>query len=108
MAFFCIRFCNKKKNQMSGGFFVDGFFKDGPKDLAELQSEIADGNAEWLERLCYYSQRVTGSAGYWRAKRAEVYNWINHHIEADHGPPNFFITLSCVEYMWPDIKRLII
>jgi len=29
---------------MSGGFFVDGFFKDGPKTLAELQSEIADGN----------------------------------------------------------------
>ena len=37
-----------------------------------------------------------------------MYTWINHHIEAGHGPPNFFITLSCAEYMWPDIKRLII
>jgi hypothetical protein len=92
---------------MSGGFFVDGFFKEGPKTLEELQSEIADGNTGWLERLCYYSQRVIGSAGYWRAKRAEVYSWINHHVEAGNGPPLFFITLSCAEYMWPDIKRLI-
>src|SRR5687767_7291009 len=83
------------------------FFKDGPKTLAELQSEIADENTQWLERLCYYSHKVYGSPGYWQAKRAEVYTWINHHIEACHGPPNFFITISCAEYMWPDIKRLI-
>ena len=37
-----------------------------------------------------------------------MYTWINHHIEAGHGPPTFFITLSCAEYMWPDIKRLMI
>ena len=36
-----------------------------------------------------------------------MYTWINHHIEAGHGSPNFFITLSCAEYLWPDIKRLI-
>ena len=108
MVFFALDFATRKKNQMSGGYFVDGFFKEGPKTLEQLQSEIADGNTRWLERLCYYSQQVTGSPGYWRAKRAEVYTWINHHIEAGHGPLNFFITLSCAEYMWPDIRRLII
>ena len=51
---------------------------------------------------------MQGSPGYWRAKRAEVYSWINHHIEAGNGPPNFFITFSCAEFMWPDIKRLVI
>ena len=95
------------KKPSKGGFFVDGFFKEGPKSLEELQTEIADGNTQWHERLCYYSQQVAGSQGYWRAKRAEVYTWINHHIEAGDGPPTFFITLSCAEYMWPDIKRLI-
>ena len=74
---------------MSGGFFVDGFFKEGPKTLEQLQAEIASGNTRWIDRLCYYSGQVAGSPGYWRAKRAEVYTWINHHIEAGHGPPNF-------------------
>ena len=37
-----------------------------------------------------------------------MYSWINHHVEAGNGPPLFFITLSCAEYMWPDIKRLIL
>ena len=76
--------------------------------LEQLQEGIANGNTQWLERLIYYSGHVTESLGYWRARRAEVYTWTNHHIEAGHGPPNFFITLSCAEYMWPDIKRLII
>ena len=105
--FFALDFATRRKNQTSGGFFVDGFFKEGPKTLEQLQTQIADGNTSWLERLCYYSQRVTGSPGYWRAKRAEVYSWINYHVEKGNGPPLFFITLSCAEYMWPDIKRLI-
>ena len=75
--------------------------------MDELQEEIKNGNIGWIDRLCYFSGRVAGSADYWRAKRAEVYTWINHHIEAGHGPPNFFITLSCAEYLWPDIKQLI-
>ena len=105
--FFALDFATRRKNQTQGGFFVDGFFKEGPKTLDELQEEIENGNTRWIDRICYFSGRVAGSADYWRAKRAEVYTWINHHIEAGHGPPNFFITLSCAEYLWPDIKRLI-
>ena len=55
MVFFALDFATRKKNQMIGGFIADGFFKEGPKTLEELQSEIADGNTRWLERLCYYS-----------------------------------------------------
>ena len=36
-----------------------------------------------------------------------MYSWIHHHAQAGHGAPNFFITLSCAEYYWKDIKRLI-
>ncbi len=75
--------------------------------MEQLQAEIHSGNTRWIERLCYYSSRVAGSPGYWRAKRAEVYTWINYHIEAGYGPPNFFITLSCAVYLWPDIRQLI-
>src|SRR5437868_10396220 len=78
--FFALDFATRKKNQMSGGFFVDGFFKEGPKTLDLLKEEIANGNTRWIDRLCYYSGHVAGSPGYWRAKRAEVYTWINHHI----------------------------
>ena len=105
--FFALDYATRRKNQMQGGFFVDGFFKEGPKTLDELREEISSGNTRWIDRICYYSSKVIGSPGYWRAKRAEVYTWINYHIEAGHGPPNFFITLSCAEYLWPDIKRLI-
>ena len=53
--FFALDFATRRKNQMSGGFFVDGFFKEGPKTLEELKAELNKGNTRWLDRLCYYS-----------------------------------------------------
>ena len=55
---------HEEKNQMNGGFFVDGFFKEGPKTLEELQAEIASGNTQWIDRLCYYSGQAAGFPGY--------------------------------------------
>ena len=60
-----------------------------------------------MSSIAYYSYRVTGSSAYWRARRNEVFTWINYHLENHHGPPTFFITLSCAEYHWKDIERLI-
>jgi hypothetical protein len=39
--------------------------------------------------------------------RAELYSSINHHVKEGNGMPNFFITLSCAEYFWPDVLRLL-
>ena len=50
MVFFALDFDTRKKNQTSGAFFVDGFFKEGPKTLDQLQSEIANGNTQWLKK----------------------------------------------------------
>ena len=38
----------------------------------------------------------------------ELNSWINYHLEHKNGPPTLFITLSCAEYWWPDLKRLIL
>jgi hypothetical protein len=32
---------------------------------------------------------------------------MNHHIEKGRGAPNVFITLSCAEYLCPELKRLL-
>ena len=50
---------------------------------------------------------MKGSSAYWFQKRSQLYTWINHHVEKGNGAPNFFITLSCAEYFWPDIIALI-
>jgi hypothetical protein len=106
--FYVLNYATRKKNQTSGGYFVDGFFKEGPKNLEDLKAKIQGGDTSWIDRICYYSKLVQGSAGYWRSKRAELYSWIQHHVEAGHGPPTFFMTFSCAEYKWEDIKRLVV
>ena len=90
-----------------GASLSTAFFKNGPKTLEDLQAHVRAGDKSWLSSITYYSYRVTGSSAYWRARRNEVFAWINYHLENHHGPPTFFITLSCAEYHWKDIERLI-
>jgi hypothetical protein len=105
--FYALNFTTRRRNQTSGRFFVDGFHKGAPESVEELQRRLKEGDTSFVDKITYYSQRVKGSAGYWRAKRAELYSWINYHVKSGHGMPNFFITLSCAEYFWPDILWLV-
>jgi hypothetical protein len=107
-AFFALNFSTRHHNSGSGNFFVKSFFKNGPRTLEQLQEQVARGELEWLHRISYFSSCVPGSSGYWRARRREVFAWINYHMEKGNGVPTFFITLSCAEYHWEDIQRLII
>ena len=106
-AFFALNYAIRRKNSDSGAYFVNGFFEDGPQTIEDLKDSILDGDIGWINRLAYFSYHVKGSPGYWRFKRSEVYSWINHHIQCGHGAPTLFITLSCAEYHWKDIKKLV-
>ena len=105
--FYVLNVSNRRANQSSGAFFVNNWFKSGQQTLDEIRRDIKAGNTKWIDKITYYSKRIRGSSAFWKAKREEVYTWINHHVNAGNGPPNFFITLSCAEYHWKDIKRLI-
>ena len=65
------------------------------------------GNEKFRKEISYFSKQIKGSDSYWRSKRNELYTWIAYHIEKGNGAPNFFCTLSCAEYYWQDIFRLI-
>lgn len=105
--FFALNYSTRRRNQTSGRFFVDGFDKDAPESMDELKDRLRKGDTTFIDKITYYSQRVRGSSSYWRSRRAELYSWINHHVKEGNGMPNFFITLSCAEYFWPDGLRLL-
>lgn len=105
--FFALNYITRHRNAKSGSWFIKGFNRNGPENLEELQQSLKEGKTTFINRLMYFNKCVTGSNSYWYQKRSQVYSWINHHVEAGHGPPNFFITLSCGEYYWPDILRLL-
>jgi hypothetical protein len=105
--FFALNYSQRKSVMKQGGYFVNSFYKDGPSTLDDLQERLRKGETGWVDRITYFGHKVTGSPAYWRYKRQEVYSWINHHIHVGNGVPSLFITLSCAEYHWPDVKRLI-
>jgi len=105
--FFAMNYIIRNRNSSSGSWFINNFQKDCPNNLEELKEDIEAGNTSFVNSLTYYSQRIKGSSSYWFKKRMELYSWINHHIELGNGPPTYFITLSCAEFLWPDVIRLV-
>ena len=102
--FFALNIAQRRQNQKQGGYFVNGFFENGPKTLDEVKQGIENGNLNWINRITYFGSRIKGSASYWRERRSALYTWINHHIQKGHGAPSYFITFSCAEYHWPDVN----
>ena len=76
-------------------------------DLENLQHAVESGNYAWINNLMYFSASIKGSVPYWREQRGKIHTWINHHVAEGKGPPTLFITLSCAEYFWKDINRLL-
>ena len=105
--FYALNYITRHRNNSSGKWFVEKFHSNCPETLADLKSEIANGNTSFVNNLTYYSQRVKGSTPCWHGKRSELYTWINHHVDSGNGAPMYFITLSCAEFQWVDIIRLI-
>lgn len=106
--FYANNYITRRLNSSSGKWFVESFHTNAPESLSELKDTIRAGDMTFIKSLTYSSKRVKGSSQYWFQKRSELYSWVNHHIEAGNGIPNFFITtLSCAENYWPDIIRLV-
>jgi hypothetical protein len=97
----------RKRNSSSGRYYVTKFHTHGPTNLEELKEQIEEGNNSFVNSLLYYLKSVKGSNQYWKTKRSELYSWINHHAEVNNKVPMYFITLSCAEYLWPDVIDLI-
>jgi len=105
--FYALNFVQRHRNKKSGGFFLKDFVTDKPPTLEELKERIRNGDTKFISQLQHFSGKLEGSDAYWRKMRAELFSWINHHVEVGNGPPTIFMTLSCAEYFWPDLLNLI-
>jgi len=95
-------------NNTEGNYFFKSskFIGENPPTIEELKDQLANGNDTYIQILRYYARNIKGSDNYWRGKTLELENWINHHVAHGHGPPTFFMTFSCAENWWPDLRRL--
>ena len=95
-------------NNTQGHFFFKSnkFIGENPPTIEELKEQLAQGDDRYIQILRYYARGIKGSDNYWRGKTMELENWINHHVAAGRGPPTFFMTFSCAENWWPDLRRL--
>jgi hypothetical protein len=106
--FYALNFCERRRNNAQGSFYVKQFSNDTQKTVQEIAEEVKKGNTQWLEKISFFSKGIKGSPNYWRSRRNEVYTWISHHVAKGRGPPNFFMTFSCAEYWWEELRHLLV
>lgn len=113
---FCLYVFNmlqRHTNNTQGNFFYKdknflGASVRMPPTVEELQQQLKQGNMSYINKLRYLARGIRGSDSFWRGKQDELESWIDFHISRGHGPPTHFITLSCAENWWPDLRRLMI
>lgn len=105
--FFAYNYGQRHRNTQSGSYFVKSHISSPPKTIDELRDQLRSGDDSFVNKIIFYNKRTRGTDSYWRHKRSEVYNWIHYHSAAGHGSPHLFITLSCAEYFWADMIRLL-
>ena len=100
----------RHNNNSSGRFFIssDRFIGENPPTLEDLKEKLKKGDDTFIKKLQYYSRNIRGSDNYWRAQTEDLESWIHHHVAIGHGPLTFFITLSCAENWWPDLRRILV
>ena len=98
----------RQENNQKGGFLNSdkNWFGVSPPSVEELKQQIRDGNFTFISKLRYFSAEIKGSDGYWRKKTNELRAWIDYHVSRGHGPPTHFITLTCAENWWPDLRDI--
>ena len=106
--FYAFNYLTRHRNKTQSNFVINNFCGDTTTSVSEIKKIISEeGNLEFLSKICYSTKLVSGSSGYYRHQKSHLSSWINHHIDFGNGPPNFFITLSCAEYYWPDLIRVV-
>ena len=98
----------RHKNNSQGNYFYksDNFLGRNPPTVEQLQEQMRQGDFSYLGKLKYLATNIRGCDSFWRGKTSELESWIDYHIGRGHGPPTHFITLSCAENWWPDLRRL--
>lgn len=99
----------RHSSNSEGNFFLssDRFIGRNPPTIEDLQRQVMQKNCRYVSMLRYFARNIKGSDNYWRSRTDDLEQWINHHVGRGHGPPTFFITLSCAENWWPDLRRLL-
>eukprot|EP00985_Skeletonema_marinoi_P009109 scaffold4204_cov178-Skeletonema_marinoi.AAC.1 len=100
-------------NNSQGNFFYKdknflGAYGGNPPTVEDLQQQLREGNMSYINKLRYLAKGIRGSDSFWRGKTEELEAWIDFHISRGNGPPTHFVTLSCAENWWPDLRRLLI
>ena len=108
-SFYMMDVIQRDKNNKDGNYVIkSGQFGKDFQTLDDLLKKIDNGDMSWINMIRNYSHRIRGSDNYWRSKKYELEAWIRHHVSKKNGPPTLFITLSCAENWWPDLKRILI
>jgi len=105
--FYVFNYITRHRNRETSNYFLDEMVGDNVESVEDVKKLIEKGDKSILSKISYISQNIMGNDGYYRKKKLELNAWIRSKIDCGQGPPNFFITLSCAEYYWPDLIRVV-
>lgn len=109
LTFHLLNYIQRHVNNRDALFFVKDNFCTKNKTMDDLRDQVANNDMSFVKSLQHYaSYNIRGSDPWWRSRKHELDSWIAHHLKEGNGPPTLFMTFSCAEYWWNDLRKFLI
>ena len=97
----------RKKLLDKGKFVVKQTLGDGQMSIEELRNILNNDKESLCKKIARFSSDIRGSTYYWRQRRKELQALVQYHISQGNGLPSLYITLSCAEFYWKPLRRIL-
>ena len=107
--FHVLNFIQRHNNQQLGQIFSKKFYTDKPPTVQDIKAQIDNNDFTFVNKLQNFaSTKIRACDGWWRYRKYELDDWISYHLKKGHGPPTLFLTFSCAEWWWSDLKKFLV
>ena len=97
----------RKRVLEKGKFIVRQTLGAEPMSIEGLREILENGNDSLTRAVLHLSADIRGSSQYWLQRQKELRSLVHYNIQKGRGLPSFFLTLTCAEFYWKPLRRLL-
>lgn len=109
ISFHLMNYLQRHLNNRDSLFYIKDNYHVKNKTVEDLREQVANNDMSFVRNIQNFaSYNIRGSDPWWRSRKHELDSWISYHMKEKNGPPTLFMTFSCAEFWWKDLKEFLI
>ena len=75
--------------------------------ISEISKSLDSKKDNIGKKILHFGETLTGTSQYWRSVYNKLLSFVRFMVHHGHGLPHYFITVSCAEFWWKPLRRIL-